>query len=62
MADHHRRPQTSVADTPRLEQQASEEAIRNRAHEIYTQRGGEHGRDCDDWLQAERELRREQDE
>lgn len=63
MPDQRRRSQPSVAHNPHLEeQQASEEAIRNRANEIYKQRGGEHGRDWDDWLQAERELRREQDE
>jgi Protein of unknown function (DUF2934) len=28
-----------------------------RAYELYEQRGREHGRDLDDWLQAERELR-----
>ncbi len=28
-----------------------------RAYELYEQRGGEHGHDVDDWLQAERELR-----
>jgi hypothetical protein len=27
-----------------------------RAHQIYEQRGGEHGRSVDDWLQAEREI------
>lgn len=27
-----------------------------RAYEFFVQRGGTHGRDLDDWLQAEREL------
>jgi hypothetical protein len=31
--------------------------IAQRAYELYLARGGEHGRDADDWLQAERELR-----
>jgi hypothetical protein len=31
--------------------------IARRAYELYVQRGGEHGHDIDDWLQAERELR-----
>ena len=35
----------------------SEEAIAARAFEYYCSRGGEHGRDMDDWLAAERELR-----
>ena len=30
--------------------------IRKRAFEIYIERGGIHGCDLDDWLQAEREL------
>jgi hypothetical protein len=32
------------------------EEIRQRAFEIYVGRGGTHGCDLDDWLQAEREL------
>ena len=31
--------------------------IARRAYEFYEQRGGEHGRDLDDWLLAENELR-----
>ena len=31
--------------------------IRQRAHEIYLARGGAAGRELDDWLQAERELK-----
>ena len=30
--------------------------IRERAFDIHIERGGIHGRDLDDWLQAEREL------
>jgi hypothetical protein len=30
--------------------------IARRAHEIYEARGGQDGRDLDDWLQAEREV------
>ena len=33
------------------------EEIRQRAYEIYVGRGGTHGSDLDDWLQAERELK-----
>jgi hypothetical protein len=33
-----------------------EEQIRQRAHEIYLQRGGQDGSEVDDWLQAEAEL------
>lgn len=35
------------------------EEIRRRAFEIHIERGGIHGCDLDDWLQAERELRHE---
>jgi len=33
-------------------------AIAHRAFEIYCERGGLHGHDLEDWLQAEDELRR----
>ena len=35
---------------------ATIEKIRFRAYEIYLERGVQHGRELDDWLQAEREL------
>ncbi len=35
----------------------SPEAIARRAYEMYQQRGCAHGRDLEDWLRAERELR-----
>ena len=35
----------------------TEDQIRLRAYEIYTERGGGDGNDADDWLQAEHELR-----
>lgn len=38
------------AKEPRLDR------IARRAHEIYVARGGVHGKDLDDWLQAEREI------
>ena len=34
----------------------TEEQVRARAYQIYKQRGGQHGHDIDDWLQAEYEL------
>jgi Protein of unknown function (DUF2934) len=40
--------------TPQLH--PTEEEIRIRAYAIYLQRGGTHGHDFDDWLEAEREL------
>ena len=36
--------------------QPTQAEIAKRAHEIYVARGGAHGCDLDDWLQAEREL------
>ena len=33
-----------------------EDAIRARAHQLFEQRGCEHGHDLDDWLQAEAEI------
>ncbi len=37
--------------------EAAEEKIRRRAYEVYLARGGATGRELEDWLQAERELR-----
>jgi hypothetical protein len=37
---------------------ARDEEIRRRAYEIYRERGDQPGRELDDWLQAERELKR----
>lgn len=34
------------------------DAVARRAYEIYQSRGGDHGADLDDWLEAERQLRR----
>jgi len=33
-----------------------DEEIRCRAYQLYVERGEEHGRDLDDWLQAKREF------
>lgn len=45
----------------RDDEQITDDAVRARAHELYEQRGGEHEHAWDDWLQAERELRPEED-
>ena len=58
---------TNTQNTPRiifwsdvLEEKAQNEPtpaeIRQRAFEIHIERGGIHGCDLDDWMQAEREL------
>ena len=38
----------------------TDEEIRARAYEMYLERGGDHGLDFDDWVRAERELKRRQ--
>lgn len=49
-------------DTPlppgarRRPEEARISRIARRAHEIYEARGGAHGKDLQDWLQAEREV------
>ena len=42
---------------PRLPDVPSPEEIRLRAYELHLQGGCVHGRDLDDWLQAERDLK-----
>ena len=39
-----------------------EERIRRRAYELYVQRGNQSGSELDDWLQAEEEIRRAQEQ
>jgi hypothetical protein len=34
----------------------AESDIAKRAYQLFIERGGEHGRDMDDWLSAQREL------
>ena len=64
MAKPMRRPRTERDTTPALDMRnpsrpAAETNgdIARRAYELYETRGGEHGRDLDDWLLAENELR-----
>ena len=47
-----------VTDNVASDLTVSADAFAARAFEYYCSRGGEHGRDMDDWLAAERELRR----
>jgi Protein of unknown function (DUF2934) len=51
-----RQPGTPVEERARLLQSTREREIRNRAYEIYLQRGAQPGCEVEDWLQAEREL------
>jgi len=39
-----------------------EERIQRRAYELYVQRGNESGSELDDWLQAEEEIRRAEEQ
>jgi hypothetical protein len=39
-----------------LSTELSTEQIARRAHELYVQHGGEHGKDVEDWVRAEKEL------
>jgi|HubBroStandDraft_4_1064222.scaffolds.fasta_scaffold1153050_1 hypothetical protein len=40
----------------------SRDKIARRAHELYRQRGGEQGNDVEDWVRAEKELKRLENE
>jgi len=43
-------------ETPGADRRPTNEQVAVRAYEIYLARGGEDGRDQEDWYQAEREL------
>jgi len=49
-------PQIGRSDSTR---ETTHDAIARRAYDIYIGRGGVHGHEIDDWLQAERELQKE---
>jgi hypothetical protein len=53
MSDPNRNPHPGSHDQPPLTRM---NRIAKRAHELYEARGGQDGRDLDDWLQAEREI------
>jgi hypothetical protein len=48
---------TQPADAASSKSEPSTDEIARRAYEIFLERGGAHGNDADDWLQAELELR-----
>jgi hypothetical protein len=48
-------PSTAVPEREQILQSTREQEIRNRAYEIYLQRGAQPGYEMQDWLQAERE-------
>ena len=49
-------PGTAVEGRERLLHSTREQEIKDRAYEIYLQRGAQPGYELEDWLQAEREL------
>ena len=49
-------PDTAAEEREGLLHSSREQEIRNRAYEIYLQRGEQSGDELEDWLQAEREL------
>jgi len=49
-------PETAAEEREVLLRSTREAEIRNRAYEIYLQRGGQPGYELEDWLQAERDL------
>jgi hypothetical protein len=55
----HRKEVSQVSNEMREEiirSELAEEIIRNRAYQLFAERGYEHGHDVDDWLQAEAEV------
>ncbi|HZT77369.1 MAG TPA: DUF2934 domain-containing protein [Vicinamibacterales bacterium] len=49
--------ETATDDISAADTGPSEEDIRARAYQRYLERGGSHGQDFDDWVEAERELK-----
>jgi hypothetical protein len=49
-------PQTTKEVAMFGRREPSGEEIARRAHELYLERGGKHGKDIEDWVRAEKEL------
>jgi Protein of unknown function (DUF2934) len=47
---------TSFDSSHRPSETSRQQQIETRAYKLYEQRGREHGRDVEDWLQAEGEI------
>jgi hypothetical protein len=47
------KPKSSRGNS-KASQKSLRDVIEKKAYEIYVQRGGEHGKDLDDWLEAEK--------
>jgi hypothetical protein len=48
-------PEVAQTQEARAENAPSREEVKQRGYEMHMERGGAHGQDIDDWLQAERE-------
>jgi hypothetical protein len=56
-------PHATTKDAPAPTKRVSlKETIRKRAYELYLQRGNQPGSDLGDWLKAEKEIRRAEEE
>jgi hypothetical protein len=56
-SDSPRRARTSKKTNGGTRPAGDPAAVEKRAYEIYKGRGGNHGADLDDWLEAERQLK-----
>jgi hypothetical protein len=45
-----------------IEELTLDERVRRRAYELYVERGNESGSELDDWLQAEEEIQRAEEQ
>jgi outer membrane protein TolC len=55
-------PAPATAKETSIEALPLEERIRRRAYELYVERGNQSGSELDDWLQAEEEVLRSQEQ
>jgi hypothetical protein len=55
-------PAPARAKKPQIETLSLEERIRRRAYELYVERRNESGSELDDWLQAEEEIQRAEEQ
>ena len=55
-------PAPARAKKPAIEMLSLEQRVQRRAYELYIERGNESGSELDDWLQAEEEIRRAEEE
>ena len=55
-------PAKARVEKPAIRKIPLEEQIRQRAYEIYVERGGQDGSELDDWIQAEQEIQAQNNE